>query len=69
MKLFPDSLVGLKPTAQGIYERTQSIYCGSPYLGTIGAATHSMGGREMATALLAPVNRLGQPIDFFEPLE
>lgn len=38
-------------------------------MGTIGAATHSMGGRGMATALLAPVNRPEQLIVFFEALE
>lgn len=57
------------PGAQGTRERTPSIYCGGPCLGTIGAATHSMAGRRNLAALLAPVNRPEQLIDFFEPLE
>ena len=57
------------PGAPGTHERTPSIYCGGPYVGTIGAATHSMGGRGNLVALLAPVNRPGRLIDFFEALE
>lgn len=33
------------PGALGTRERTPSIYCGGPCVGTIEAATHSVGGR------------------------
>lgn len=59
----------LRPRSPGYPWKDPKHLLWPPCLGTIEAATHSRGGRGLARALLAPVNRLEQLIDFFEPLE